>query len=92
MHIEYICAHITAWGKLGEDHRPVQTGAGFMVPSAAESVIFRIRQTIVHRGWTRFDVATPFTHYDYHGTGLISIAHAMAAMAELGDDPDTCVL
>ena len=92
MRIEYIFARITAWGKLGEDHRPVKTGAGFMVPTAAESVIFRTRQTIVDRGWTRFDVAAPFTHYDCHGTGLISIAHAMAAMAELGDDPDTCVL
>ncbi|MFN9901998.1 MAG: hypothetical protein ACK55Z_25105 [bacterium] len=54
-------------------------------------MIFRTRQTIVDRGWTRFDVAAPFTHYDCHGTGLISVAHAMAAMAELGDDPYTCV-
>ena len=78
-----ICA---AWGKLGEDHRPIQTAANFMDASAGvESVIFRARQTIIDRGWTRFDVSAPFAHYDLHGSGLISVAHSMAAMAELGE-------
>lgn len=76
---------MAAWGKLSDDHRPVQTAAAFMVPSdGVDEVIFRTRQTIIERGWTRFDVAAPFVHYDSHGTGLISVVHTMAAMAELG--------
>jgi len=77
--------NLTAWGKLADDHRPAQTAAAFMAPSeGVDNVMFRLRETIVDRGWTRFDVAAPFVHYDLHGTGLISVFHAMVAMAELG--------
>jgi hypothetical protein len=56
-----------------------------MAPSSGvENVIFRTRQTIIDRGWTRFDVAAPFVHYDAHGSGVISVMHAISSMAELG--------
>lgn len=67
------------------DHRPVQTAAAFMSPSdGVESIIFRVRQFIVDRGLTRFDVAAPFVHYDAHGSGVIPVGLAISAMAELG--------
>ena len=78
---------------MGNDHRPVQTAAAFMTPSdGVENMIFRVRQFIVDRGLTRFDVAAPFVHYDAHGTGIIPVGLAMSAMAELGSLLPVCLL
>ena len=63
----------------------MQTAAAFMtLAEGIEALIFRVRQFIIDRGLTRFDVAAPFLHYDSHGSGIIPVGLAMSAMAELG--------
>ena len=69
-----------------EGSRHPQTGSTLLLPTESiDAVIFRTRQTIVDRGWTRFDVTAPFLHYDSHGAGIISVSHFRAAFAELGE-------